>query len=536
MMRYFILIFFLISFKGFSFQNDTILKQLELSIKKRDEYSKKKHAHIKILKKEVNKHIYSGDKFKLYDDYLLLFKEYQSFRYDSAYYYIEQAKSVAIKINNPVKLSRIKIKEGFVLMSSGLFNQAIDTLNSVDLEALPNPYKFEYYSVKARTYYDWADYIGDNRFSLDYIKKGNDFLVKALLYVNSNTNEYWATESLRRLKSQDWEGAKEAFETWINNNDLPTENYAIATSSLAHVYSELGDNNKNIYYLALAAIADIESATKETVALRNLASELFKIGDLKKAYKYIGIAMEDATFYNARHRKVELSSILPIIENAQIQKTEGQNDMLSVIIVMFSILAILVVIFLFIIFKQLKALKVSRRILAHSNHKLQKLNANLREADSIKQEYIAYFLKVSSDFIHKIDQIQKSTYQKIMAKRPEEVFLVLKKYSVKKARIHLFQQFDEVFLKLFPSFLEDYYNLFPEKERVHVKNETSLNNELRIFALYRLGVQDSSQVADFLELSVATVYSYKTRIKNKSNFKENFELKILEIKQFKINE
>lgn len=536
MVRYLILFFYLVSANSFSFQNDTILKQLELTIKKRDAYSKKKHKNIQKLKKEVNKHIYEGNTFKLYDDYLLLFKEYQSFRYDSAYYYIEEAKSVAVKINDPIKLSRIKIKEGFVFMSSGLFNQAIDTLNSIELKVLPNQYKFEYYSIMARTYYDWADYISDNRFSINYIKKGNDNLVMALLYVKPNTNEYWSTESLRRLKSQDWESAKEAFETWINNFDLPKESFAIASSSLAHVYSSLGDNNKNMHYLGLAAIADIETATKETVALRNLASELFKIGNLEKAYRYIGIAMEDATFYNARHRKVELSSILPIIENAQIKKTESQNDRLSVIIVILSILAMLVVIFLFIIFKQLKALKISRRILAHSNHKLQKLNTNLREADSIKQEYIAYFLKISSDFIHKIDQIQKSTFQKIMAKRPDEVLTVLKRYSVKNARIHLFQQFDEVFLKLFPSFLEDYYNLFPEKERDYLKTDKSLNNELRIFALYRLGVQDSSQVADFLELSVATVYSYKTRVKSKSNYKDNFEQKIMEIKQFKINE
>lgn len=531
-----ILFLFFISLNSFSFQNDTALKELELTINQRDDYSKRKYETIDKLKKEVNKHLYKENKSKLYNDYFLLFKEYQSFRCDSAYYYIEQVKSITSKTNDPLKLSRIKIKEGFVLMSSGLFTQAIDTLNSISLEDLPNQYKFEYYSVKARTYYDLADYTSDNRFSFDYIKKGNNYLEKALLYVQPNTNEYWNTESLRRLKSQDWDGAKEAFEIWINNYDLPVEYRAIALSSLAHVYSEIGDNQKNINYLALAAIADIKSATKETVALRNLARELFKIGDLKKAYKYIGIAMEDATFYNARHRKVELSSILPIIEKAQIQKTERQNDTLEGIIFILSILAVLVVVFLFIIFKQLKAIKVSRRILAHSNHKLQKLNSNLREADTIKQEYITYFLKVSSDFIRKIDQIQKSTFQKIMAKRPDEVLVVLKKYSVKNARNHLFQQFDEVFLKLFPSFLDDYYNLFPEKERVHLSTDKSLNNELRIFALYRLGIQDSNQVADFLELSIATVYSYKTRIKSKSNFKENFEKKIMEIKQFKINE
>ncbi len=242
--------------------------------------------------------------------------------------------------------------------------------------------------------------------------------------------------------------------------------------------------------------------------------------------------MEDATFYNARNRKMEISSILPIIEKAQIQKTEGQKNTLKWIVIALSVLAILVVIFLVIIFKQLKSRNASRRILAESNLKLQELNSNLREVDSIKQEYITYFLKVTSGFIHRIDQLQKSTLQKILAKRPEEVVQILKKYSVKKARAHLFQQFDEVFLKLFPTFKEDYFALFPEKERVFLNNGDTLNNEMRIFALYRLGVQDSNQVADFLELSVTTIYSYKTRIKNKSNYKDNFEEKIMDIKQF----
>ena len=190
------------------------------------------------------------------------------------------------------------------------------------------------------------------------------------------------------------------------------------------------------------------------------------------------------------------------------------------------------VIFSVIIFKQLKARNASKRILAESNLKLQELNNNLKEVDSIKQEYITYFLKVTSGFLNKMDQLQKSTLHKIMTKRPEDVVQIFNKYSVKRERAHLFQQFDEVFIKLFPSFQQDYYNLFPEKERLLPNNSNTLSNEMRIFALYRLGVQDSNQVADFLELSVATIYSYKTRIKSKSNFKENFEEKIMDIKQF----
>lgn len=528
-----ILIFCLLfaTVKGYACQTDSIIQKLENAISKKNIYIKSKQTKIALVKKDAEKHAYSGNRKALYNAYLSLFKEYKSFQYDSAYFYIEQAKFLAHELKDSLKINQTKINECFVLMSTGLFKQATDTLNSIKTETLPKLYKHEYYSVKARTYFDLADFTGDNRYSINNIKQGNLFLDRALSYVEPNSYEYWNLISLKYLKKHDWKSAENTFNYWINNYDLTPEHYAIATSSLAYVYNEQGFKKKNLDYLALASITDIENAIMETVALRNLASEFFKLGDLQKANRYISIAMEDANFYNARHRKIEISSILPIIEKAQIQKTETQKSRLQKIVIVLSILALLVVVFSVIIFKQLKARNASRRILAESNLKLQEFNTNLKEADRIKQEYITYFLKVSSDFIHRIDQLQKSILHKIVSKRPNDVVQILKKYSVKKARINLFKQFDEVFLKLFPTFIDDYYNLFPEREKVLKDRGNSLNNELRIFALYRLGIQDSNQVADFLELSVATIYSYKTRIKSKSNFKDTFEEKIMTIRQ-----
>ncbi|WP_445738386.1 DUF6377 domain-containing protein [Mariniflexile sp.] len=533
-MRKHIFIFCMLFLLGevYACQTDSIIQKLENTISKKATYIKNKHKKIALIKKDAEKHAYGGNREALFNAYMSLFREYKSFQYDSAYFYIEQAKYLAHELKDSLKINQTKINESFVLMSSGLFKEAIDTLNSIKSETLPKLYKYEYYSVKARTYYDLADYTRDNRYSLNYIKKGNTFLDKALSFVDSNSYEYLNLVSLKHLKSNNWKSAEDTFNNWINNYDLTPEHYAIATSSLAYVYDVQGLKKKNLDYLALASITDIENAIMETVALRNLASEFFKLGDLQKANRYITLAMEDANFYNARHRKIEISSILPIIEKAQIQKTESQKSSLQKIVIVLSILAFLVVVFSIIIFKQLKARNASRRILAESNLKLQELNTNLKESDRIKQEYIAYFLKVSSDFIHRIDQLQKSILHKIISDRPKDVVQILNKYSVKKARTKLFKQFDEVFLKLFPTFINDYYNLFPESEKVLLDKGDSLNNELRIFALYRLGVQDSNQVADFLELSVATIYSYKTRIKSKSNFKDNFENKIMDIKQF----
>ena len=239
--------------------------------------------------------------------------------------------------------------------------------------------------------------------------------------------------------------------------------------------------------------------------------------------------MEDATFYGARHRKIEISSILPIIEKAQLNKIKDKNDVLKNIVILLTILSVLIIVFLIIIFKQLVARNKSKKVMANSYSQLQEMNKRLGEANIIKEEYITYFIKATSDLISKIDYMQKSMLHKIITKKTDEVIASLKRYNVKEERESLFHQFDEIFLKLFPSFITDFNLLFPSDHISLIKKGELLNTELRIYALYRLGIQDANQIASFLELSVATIYTYKTRIKSKSEYKDIFEQKIMEI-------
>ncbi|WP_348797561.1 DUF6377 domain-containing protein [Flavobacterium adhaerens] len=506
------------------------LENLEKVLQKKEYYIRLKYSKIKVLKTSVHKFVINKEDKKLYGAYMQLFEEYKSFKYDSAYYYLEEAKLKAADLKDPVLMAKTKIKEGFILLSSGLFKEAIDTLNTVKPDALDIGAQYEYYTIKARVYYDLVDYNKDMRYSVQYVQMGNQYLKKALAVAQPNSNDYWAAESLERMKQQDWVGAEKAFNYWINNFELPPKYYGIATSSLGYIYSEGGDKEKAIEYLALAAIADVENATKETVALRNLANELFKLGDIETANRYVNLAMDDATFYDARHRKIEISSILPIIEKAQFSKVKSKNDLLEKIIILLTVFALIIVVFLIIIFKQLKEKNASKKVMAEALSQLQEMNVRLSETNTIKEEYIAYFIKASSDLISKIDHIQKSTIQKIISKKTDEVISSLKRYSVKEEREHLFHQFDEIFLKLFPTFVIEFNDLFTDDHKSIIKKGELLNTELRIFALYRLGIQDANQMADFLELSVATIYTYKTRIKSKSKMKDTFEQQIMAIR------
>ncbi len=513
-------------------QNDSLINLLEKELDVKNSYVQSKYMKIDSLKVILKKNILKDDQLELYHTYNKLFWEYRSFKYDSAYMYVKNTRRIAREMENDSLIAEAKINEGFVLLSSGLFKEAVETLNSIDTLKLSSHNEYKYYYTQGRAYFDLAEYSNDDNFRIDYTRNGIRMLKKAQQFVPETSSDYWAAESLEKMKEQEWAEAEEAYLHWINDYVLSPNNYAIATSSLSFIYAQNGESEKAIHYLALAAISDIRNATKENTALRNLANELYKKGDLERANRYVYFAMDDATFYNARHRKLELSSILPIIEKAQLFKVEQKNKTLEKIIVLLIILALTTLLFLGVIFKQLKEKNEARKALSENNERLKETNLNLMEADAIKQDYITYFLKVTSQLINKIDTLQKSTMLKVKTKKPEEILGLLKNYSVKKERSDLFHQFDEVFLKLFPTFITEINNQLPPEEKRVLKKDELLNTELRILALYRLGIQDPQQVAEFLEISVATIYTYKTRLKTKSKFKENFEEKIMDIKRF----
>ena len=84
-----------------------------------------------------------------------------------------------------------------------------------------------------------------------------------------------------------------------------------------------------------------------------------------------------------------------------------------------------------------------------------------------------------------------------------------------------YADFDEAFVTLFPKFIDNFNALLPEQAQVHPKRDEILNTELRIFALIRLGVTDSNRIAHFLNYSVPTIYSYRSRLRNKSLLDKN---------------
>ena len=88
----------------------------------------------------------------------------------------------------------------------------------------------------------------------------------------------------------------------------------------------------------------------------------------------------------------------------------------------------------------------------------------------------------------------------------------------------LYANFDTAFLHLFPNFVGKFNDLLQENEQILPKKGELLNTELRIFALIRLGIEDSSQIAEFLRYSVNTIYNYRAKVRNKARgSREDFD-------------
>ncbi len=282
-------------------------------------------------------------------------------------------------------------------------------------------------------------------------------------------------------------------------------------------------------YLAQAAIYDNEGVVRETTALCTLAKLLYREGDIQHATEYVRESLSNANFYGARQRVIEVSSVLPIIEQDRYKIMHAQRNAIAIAAVVFILFLIGLLMAGWFIRKQMIKLKKAQAIIARRNQQLEAKNEQLEEVNKIKDEYIGRSFYINSEYINKVEKLYRSIDRKISMKRFDDLRSSLKESELGEERKSMFIDFDETFLKLFPQFIENYNKLFDEPDQRPVEKR-QLTTEMRIFALIRLGITDSERIASFLNYSVHTINTYKTRVKNRSNVdNDKFERYIMEI-------
>ncbi|HEV2483313.1 MAG TPA: DUF6377 domain-containing protein [Puia sp.] len=481
----------------------------------------------------------------LFTGYLKLYEEYKVFNYDSGFSYARQLQAMALQLGAPALTTYARLKLGFCLLSSGMFKETLDSLNKIDIHGAPDSLQAEYYALMGRYYYDLGDFDNDAYNTPAYTLRGNLYMDSALhLYPAGSFSHSYYT-ALREIKINQRDKARVLFWDILRRPDLTGHQLAVTASTLSDIYIYYDRPDTAIMLLVKAAIADIQTSTKETAAIFNLAQLLYKRGDVRNASSYIEIAIRDAVFYGARQRKVQVSAILPLIEGEKVSRVEEQKTIFVTYSIIATFLLLIVIALAITVSRQVRRLKAAQRIIteAHANvqainqqlletnNKLSDANSKLSEANKIKEEYIGFFFNADSESFARIEKFKKSLEQKIAYRKWDDIIALVNNTNLKKEREELLQNFDKVFLKLFPEFIERFNDLFLPEDKIQLKDNEYLNTDLRIFALIRMGIHENEKIASILEYSVNTINTYKTRIKNRSLVpNEVFEQRIMEIK------
>ncbi len=522
-------IFFMLLSVNLSSANsvDSLLRVLDRELEIADNYIMMKNEKIENLKEEFSITSENPEKYRLLDS---IFQLYQSFHYDSAFKYVLRLQNIAYKMNDRSRIVQSKIKMGFIFISSGMFKEAEDSLSTLDPIDMEDETRAEFYSVMALLYYGMTD-LQDVYYASVYQDEAHKYVDSVLMYSSAESYDYQYFKGLRYVRKGEYELGLEVLRGLLKRNYLDLHQRAIINSTMSDIYININEEEKAIELLAKASIFDIRDATKETTAILYLANLIYPKGDIKRAYVYIKKALADANFYGARHRKIQVGNILPIIEEERINIIEKQRRTFLIYAIIVTLLSLVIIFFVFIILRQLRKLKRAENEIIKTNKELRQTNQKLQESNKIKEEYIGYYFNIISNYIDRLENLKQNLDKNLQINKFDTVRYIVQSIKLKNERQNLYQGFDRIFLSLFPDFTRKFNMLFAEEDRVEIEDNELLNTDLRIFALIRLGINENDKIANILGFSVNTIYTYKTRIKNKSIVpNEEFERRIMEIR------
>lgn len=494
----------------------------------------KKQARIDFYKNMAEKSRKPETLLSAYDK---LYDEYFVFQFDSAMVYVDKAIQLADRIGDKYHHDKSRIEKASLLAVGGLYGEAIGLLGEIDSVKLDDELRFTYTITHYYVYTYWADYCHDNTYSPRYRERADSYLKQAVAMLRPTDSYYdffWG-EYYIYVERNDQRALQHYFKT-LKTTPVESRWYAMASYAIANNYSANNDNRKYEEYILRACISDLLNCTRENLAMQDLAMYMFKKGDdnILLAERYINFAMDDAKNYNNRLRIIEISQKLPVIVSAYREKLSSQNSLMRMALLGVSVLCVFVVVILYFYSRQNRQLARHRHELSQSNHllsslneKLNTLNSRLLDTNSRRERLAKLYIDLCAKYIDRLSKFEVLVKRKIKVGQVNDLLNTASSSRLSEEDAATFMNsFDTAFLDLYPSFVTEFNALLREDEQIVPPHKGRLTTELRIYALIRLGVKESSEIAALLFYTPRTIYNYRSTIKSRARNRETFESEV----------
>ena len=536
--------------KVISPENERALQQLDDLLQRADEFAKAREMQIEQLKKRLYNATNDEEKFWITKD---IFDEYKIFDGDSALLYGKMAIKVADGINRPDLQNELHIVSSYTYAGIGLLDESYEELSKVNIDELSANAKVDYMGQQIYLLTHVEQFKNVNPVVEQMPKDGQAILDSIVNIIEPTHPEYYYYIGYQALKDQ--ESAQKALDTIIpqlDNLEYNSQQDAKLLWVVARLYSTVRNRERKLHYLTLSAITDMKIGNREIASLEEISGMMDSEGDLNRAYNYIQYCLQCAEKYKNRVRALRIATLESYISKKYQERFMEMQQRIYVYLIITILLAVILLVSTIYIYRQRQKLaKSNKQInsakeevteklselskaysqLAENNQKLIEMSDELRltndkiaESDYVKVKCIGSIIALCSQYINKMEDSRRGFARQLKTNRYEQAMQMAESPEQSQKELkEFFEQFDSMFLSIYPDFVADFNALLRPEDAIVPKNPSGLNTELRIHALIRLGILDSVSIAEILHCSVQTVYNKRMKVRNKAIVsKDNF--------------
>ena len=521
-----------------------LYEQLDQAIEQSQYYINQKESRITKIKKQSRQ---GHTPQQLLTAYYKLYEEYKAYQSDSSIYYIHQAIDLAKRNNMKSDITKLRSLLALQYSTSGAFTEALHVLQSIDKKTLNNSNKKDYYMAFYHVYGElgFTNINIDTDLSQEFYSKQDCYRDTLFSILSPNSEDYLMRKEVLLTSQNKLKEALKINDIRLSKCKKGSHEYGIVAYYRYLIYRSLKDEDMVKYWLLQSAICDVKCAINDQASLWILAEILSKEKDVERSYKYINFSWNANKRFCTRIRSWQISPVLGTIDHNYQAELKKANHRLIFAIICVSLLVSALALLTFYVNKQKSYLSNARNELKKTNTQLEELNNKLsstngmlkasndklNESNGVKEEYIGQFLGACSHYIDKLDKMRLNVNKMVKNKQYNELYSTTKSSEVKEQELEeLYANFDKVFLNLFPNFVEDLNGLLKEECQIHLSSPNKLSAIVRVFALIRLGIDDSTKIAEFLHYAVNTIYNYRAKLRNGAlNDRNEFEKKVREL-------
>lgn len=455
-----------------------------------------------------------------------LYNENARYNLDSALYYAHRKEDLARKMGNRSLLNDALIDRADRYIISGMYRYAEQALDSTVMDKnTPSQVLVAYHRSLISLHHGLKLTNKDPLFNQRLDEKEHYY--RSLIFdAADSTVLYFYTYTHENLIEQGRpEEARKVLEQYLATKPTSPDELSILHYCIAKTYREQGNLDQALTHYAISAWYDLSEGVRSSRSLIKTAQMAMENGQTKRAFSYITRAYDDATQADARVCLEEISRFMPeVIASYDELSSQRYRDVVLILLLLL-LLLVASVIGLFIVRRfQIRIVRLNRKVKSAN----QKLSRSVQVMESTLGQYVTMF----TSHINSLEEYRSSIRVVAKSKDMEEITRALRSDDyIDAKRETLLTEFDRAFLTVFPDFVEQLNALLKEDQQVGQNlPEGKLTNELRIFALIRLGVTESADISRFLKKSPSTIYNYRVKLRNASIYSnEEFEKRLMAI-------